>query len=94
MRIAPGDLSIPFAIEARVSAWPLRFSTELAVPGETLARAVRLPALVVTELSFPTRVEHGEVIASKRVPIEIGWQVEVPATATGAIEARGELRLR
>jgi hypothetical protein len=94
LRIDPGELSIPLDIEARLRALPVRFTTELAVPGETLARAVRLPALVLTELKFPTHVERGEVIETKRVPIEIRWAVAVPATPTGAIEARGALRLR
>jgi hypothetical protein len=94
LRVVPGELSIPLDIEARLSLLPLRFTTELAVPGETLARAVRLPALVLTELKFPTRVERGEVVETKKVPIEIGWTVAVPTTPTGAIEARGDLRLR
>jgi hypothetical protein len=94
LRIDPGALSIPLDIEARLRALPVRFTTELAVPGETLARAVRLPALVLTELRFPTRVEHGEVVETKKVPIEIGWAVAVPTAPTGAIEARGALRLR
>jgi hypothetical protein len=94
LRIAPGQLSIPLDIEARLSLLPLRFTTELEVPGETLARAVRLPALVLTELKFPTRVERGQVVESKRVPIAITWEVAVPAAPTGAIEASGDLRLR
>jgi hypothetical protein len=94
LRIDPGELSIPLDIEARLRALPVRFTTDLAVPGEILARALRLPALVLTELKFPTRVERGEVIETKMVPIEIGWAVAVPTDPTGAIEARGELRLR
>jgi hypothetical protein len=88
------ELEIPLEVEARLRSLPVRFSTRLAVPGEILSRAVRLPALVLTELKFPTRVERGEVVASKRLPIEIAWSVVPAASPTAAIEARGALRLR
>jgi hypothetical protein len=87
------ELAIPLSVETRLRSLPLRFDSVLAVPGETLARAVRLPALVLAELRFPVRVERGRVVESKRVPVEIEWTAAVPAAATGALEARGRVQL-
>ncbi len=93
LQVELGELAIPLAVETRLSSLPLRYESVLAVPGETLARAVRLPALVLAELRFPTRVERGEIVETKRVPVEIEWTATVPSSPSGALEARGRVTL-
>ncbi len=85
------QLSIPLEIESRMPGLPLRFSTIIAVPGESVARAARMPALVLARLEIPTRVEGGQVLESKQVPVEIEWTAQLPASQSSPLRARGQI---
>jgi len=94
LQAEPRPVEIPLAIESRLGGLPLRFQTSLTLPAESLARAIHLPALVITDLRFPTRVERGRVVESKSVALEIAWSAEIPSEASAALQARGRVGWR
>jgi hypothetical protein len=85
------DVELPLDVEARVLRRQVRFRHQLKVPAAMLGRAVRLPGLAMTELEFPRRVERGQVLASKPVPVAIAWETLPPRG--GLLRARGRVTI-
>lgn len=91
--LVSGSLSLPLDVATSVGGRELRFTYPLLLRSEVLDRSAQFPGLVVRTLRVPARVERGQILATRAVPLHVAWHVDLPDSASGFVRARGSVHL-